>query len=137
MSSRSLETLSAAALPIFLAFEKKLTESGIDFVRSCTYRSSEEQNALYAQGRTTAGQIVTWARGGQSPHNRTEDGYPASWAADYYPLLNGKLADTNTETERALWAAMGIIGNECGLQWGGNWTARKHDFPHFQLNTGN
>ena len=33
------------------------------------YRSIQEQNALYAQGRTTPGKIVTHARGGQSLHN--------------------------------------------------------------------
>ena len=33
------------------------------------YRSIQEQNTLYAQGRTTPGNIVTHARGGQSLHN--------------------------------------------------------------------
>lgn len=136
MSSRKLGDLAAPALTRFLEFEKKLTESGIDFVRACTYRSSEEQDALYAQGRTTPGMIVTWAKGGQSPHNATEDGFPTSRAADYYPLRNGKLAGTETDMDRALWAAMGALGMECGLEWGGGWTARKHDYPHFQLPKG-
>src|ERR1043165_556102 len=34
-----------------------------------TLRTFEEQNALYAQGRTKPGQIVTNAKGGQSYHN--------------------------------------------------------------------
>jgi peptidoglycan L-alanyl-D-glutamate endopeptidase CwlK len=33
------------------------------------YRTHAEQDALYAQGRTTPGPIVTRAKGGQSPHN--------------------------------------------------------------------
>lgn len=33
------------------------------------YRSIEEQNALYAQGRTAPGKRVTNAKGGQSAHN--------------------------------------------------------------------
>lgn len=33
------------------------------------YRSFEEQDALYAQGRTTPGDIVTNAKGGESAHN--------------------------------------------------------------------
>jgi len=33
------------------------------------YRSIEEQNALYAQGRTRSGNIVTNAKGGYSYHN--------------------------------------------------------------------
>lgn len=35
----------------------------------CGFRSCTEQDALYAQGRTIAGRIVTKARGGQSYHN--------------------------------------------------------------------
>lgn len=34
-----------------------------------TLRSSAKQTALYAQGRTTPGPIVTWAEGGRSYHN--------------------------------------------------------------------
>ena len=34
-----------------------------------TYRSFDEQNHLYAQGRTKPGKIVTYAKGGQSYHN--------------------------------------------------------------------
>lgn len=36
---------------------------------TCTYRSNDEQNALYAQGRTTKGAKVTNAVAGSSPHN--------------------------------------------------------------------
>ncbi len=36
---------------------------------TCTHRSNDEQNALYAQGRTASGKVVTNAQAGQSPHN--------------------------------------------------------------------
>lgn len=36
---------------------------------TCTYRSNDEQNVLYAQGRTSRGAKVTNAQGGESPHN--------------------------------------------------------------------
>lgn len=133
MSSRALIDVGESTLKLLLAFEKKLTEAGITFVRACTYRSSTEQDALYAQGRTTPGTVVTWAHGGQSPHNTTENGIPASQAADYYPLLNGKLADCKTADEIELWQKMGQIGKTCGLEWGGDWPAQKRDMPHFQL----
>ena len=144
MSSRKIEDCSIPMQATLAEFELQLTGSGIDFVRSCTYRSSDEQNALYAQGRTAPGFVVTWAKGGQSPHNDisagmpchqpAEDGdIPASNAADYYPLLHGKLCGTLTDRELALWTKMGQIGAACGLEWGGNWTARKKDMPHFQL----
>lgn len=37
---------------------------------TCVHRSNEEQNTLYAQGRTTKGKIVTNAKAGQSKHNK-------------------------------------------------------------------
>ena len=36
---------------------------------TCTHRSNEEQDKLYAQGRTQPGKIVTNAKAGQSKHN--------------------------------------------------------------------
>ena len=133
IDSRKLDHLSVQMLACIVEFEAQLRGAGISFVRSCTYRDHETQNALYAQGRTTPGLIVTWAKGGQSPHNDTHDGHPASNAADYYPLLNGKLCDNKTDRELALWLKLGQIAVDCGLEWGGNWTARKRDYPHVQL----
>ena len=40
------------------------------FVVTSTYRSMESQNAIYAQGRTKPGNIVTNAKGGQGHHPR-------------------------------------------------------------------
>lgn len=36
---------------------------------TCTYRSNDEQTALYAQGRTVKGAKVTNAQAGESAHN--------------------------------------------------------------------
>ena len=44
-------------------------ELGIQLRITQGYRSIAEQDALYAQGRTAPGEIVTNARGGQSYHN--------------------------------------------------------------------
>lgn len=144
MSSRKLSDCSIPMQAALAEFELQLHGAGIPFVRACTYRTVDEQDELYARGRTKPGFIATWARGGQSPHNDTtagrpchnppQDGdIPASNAADYYPLLHGKLCDCKADDELALWAKMGQIGIACGLDWGGAWTARKIDRPHFQL----
>lgn len=47
----------------------ELKVMGITVVPTSCYRSIEEQDKLYAQGRTAKGAIVTKAKGGQSPHN--------------------------------------------------------------------
>lgn len=144
MSSRKLIDLSIPMFACCTEFELLLAGKGIPYVRACTYRSHHEQEALYAQGRTTPGRIVTHARGGQSPHNDTikpelmrvtskYERLPAANAADYYPLQNGKLLDDKTDAELALWEKIGQIGEACGLDWGGRWKHPKTDKPHFQM----
>ncbi|MPM42905.1 hypothetical protein SDC9_89577 [bioreactor metagenome] len=48
------------------------------------FRSVEEQDKLYAKGRTALGSIITKARGGCSNHN-------FGLAIDIVPIENGKL----------------------------------------------
>jgi len=82
------------------------------------FRSVEEQDKLYAKGRTAKGSIVTKARGGYSNHN-------FGLAVDVVPMENGKL---NWETNQ--WSLIGRIGESRGLEWGGRW--KFLDRPHFQ-----
>lgn|GEM_PF-1607643 len=98
-------------------------ELGITLRVTSGYRTYAEQNALYAQGRTTPGNVVTNAPGGYSNHN-------FATAFDVVEVRpNGSINwDTN-------WDAIGRIGTRMGLEWGGNWTSIV-DKPHFQLDTG-
>jgi len=41
-------------------------DNNIDLLITSTYRDIESQDALYAQGRTTKGHVVTNAKGGES-----------------------------------------------------------------------
>lgn len=47
------------------------------------YRPLARQAHLYEQGRTRPGPVVTYAKPGQSYHNLTVNGRPASAAADF------------------------------------------------------
>lgn len=86
------------------------------------YRSIEEQDRLYAQGRTTPGNIVTNAKGGQSFHNY-------GCAVDFVFVKEGYNA---TEV---LWQVLGSVGEKQGFEWGGRWTGFK-DRPHFEMKLG-
>jgi len=103
-------------------FERRLAERGIRVKIVCGYRSPEEQNRLYAQGRTEAGKVVTNARGGQSWHN-------FGLAADYAFVVNGQI------TWKGPWNIFGRIAHECGLEWGGDFK-RFPDRPHVQWRKG-
>lgn len=133
MSDQLFGSYAMEAQEMFSEFEHRLKESGLEFVRACVYRSDAEQERLFAQGRTAPGRIVTWARAGQSKHNRTAGGRPASHAGDYYPLLHGKLAGLNSSAERILWMQLGLAAVASGLEWGGHWPERKKDRPHVQF----
>ena len=93
---------------------------GIEVVITYGIRSYQEQEALYAQGRTTPGKIVTNAKPGTSLH---ETGI----AFDAAPLVNGKI-DWNSH----LFDTMGPIGESVGLVWGGRFKSIV-DRPHYQL----
>ena len=87
------------------------------------YRTVAEQEALYAQGRTTSGTIVTNCRG-------TSYTSPHQWgvAFDFY-RDDGKGAFNDTD---GFFAKVGAVGKSLGLEWGGDWTSFV-DKPHLQL----
>jgi len=124
INSRSLDDLAPPAKQRAEAFIAAAKEKGIDLLVTSTYRDNESQNALYAQGRTTPGNIVTRAKAGQSWHN---------WrcALDVVPLVNGKAI----WDDQAMWKQVGAIGKSCGLEWAGDWVTFK-EYPHFQYTGG-
>lgn len=129
INSRSLEELHPAARSRAEAFLSAATAAGIDLLVTSTYRDSESQAALYAQGRTKPGKVVTNAQPGQSWHN---------WrcALDVVPLRNGKpVWETKLAADQALWDEVGRIGEEAGLEWAWRWKSFK-EMAHFQFTGG-
>lgn len=93
------------------------TKAGFPIRATSGFRSANEQNALYAQGRTKPGPIVTNAKGGQSLHN------------------HGVAFDVCFISKTPYdgpWEELGKLGESIGLEWGGRWPAFV-DKPHFQL----
>lgn len=88
-----------------------------------SFRTKEEQDALYAKGRTAPGNIVTNAKGSSySSHHQ--------WgtAFDIY-RSDGKGVYTDSD---GFFKKVGKIGKSIGLEWGGDWKSPV-DKPHFQL----
>lgn len=127
MNNRNLEDLSDDVKYMALAFIDSCKREGIDVLIYCTLRSNEEQDALYAQGRTTPGKIRTNARAGQSAHNPDKSG--KSRAFDCCPMLYGK---PEWNTSSPLWMKMGVIGESVGLEWSGRWNGKLREMAHFQ-----
>lgn len=105
-------------------------KAGIAVLVTQALRTVEEQDALYAKGRTVAPigkkYIVTKAKGGQSYHN-------FGLAIDIV-ILNS-LGKADWDTKNPAWAEVAKIGKSLGLEWGGDWQGFK-DIPHFQYTGG-
>ncbi len=91
-------------------------------------RTLEQQQALYAIGRTAPGRIVTFCDGvrRKSNHQAQDDGY--GHAADLAFLVDGK---PNWDGVRP-WAFYGQVAKLLGLKWGGDFTSLV-DRPHVEL----
>jgi peptidoglycan LD-endopeptidase CwlK len=100
-------------------------ELGFEIFLTCTHRSDLEQNRLYAQGRSISGNIVTNARGGQSPHNVSPP--EGSHALDYAVLIGG-----NVSWEFSRYVAVGHIAKRYGADVGALWDDFP-DGPHIQM----
>ena len=125
ISSRNLDDLLPAVKERVERFIASAKTEGIDLLVTSTYRDNESQNALYAQGRTTAGRIVTNAKAGQSFHNYR-------CAVDVVPIVNGKPV---WDTKYQVWQTIGKLGKEAGLEWAGDWKRFK-EMAHFQYTGG-
>lgn len=88
-----------------------------------TLRTVAEQDALYAQGRTTPGNIVT-----NAPGSSYSSYHQWGTAFDFF-RNDGRGAYYDND---GFFARVGKIGVNLGLEWGGNWKSPV-DKPHFQL----
>lgn len=127
-TSTSLDSLHPYVASLARRFLDLAKANGIDVQIIVAFRSWDEQDMLYAQGRTTPGSIVTDAMGGDSYHN---------WglAFDAAPRVNGVVDWTAID----LFNRMGELGQQVGLEWGGHWTTYQIaliDRPHFQYTFG-
>ena len=87
-------------------------------------RTFQEQDELYAKGRTAPGKRVTNAKGGQSIHN-------FGLAFDYVLLRHGAVS----WTVDADWKKVAQAFMDKGWEWGGHWRSLK-DYPHLEKTFG-
>lgn len=121
---RDINELHPVLKDLALKLVERCRQEGINIKIGETYRSVERQEYLYAQGRTRAGNIVTYARG-------TSMSSYHQWrlAFDVFQNIRGD------EYNLTVLKKVGKIGKELGLEWGGDWTSFR-DYPHFQYTFG-
>lgn len=115
--------------PFVAAAEAEMAASGVTVEVISGLRSWAAQAALYAQGRTKPGPIVTKARPGSSWHNY-------GLAIDLGLFKNAVYLDEKNEAlADKLYAKIGIIAGKMGIEWAGNWKSFP-ETPHFQVTFG-
>jgi peptidoglycan L-alanyl-D-glutamate endopeptidase CwlK len=119
-SEENIATLQPRVQPFARALVHKAAAAGITIKIISGFRTFDQQETLYAQGRTTKGRIVTHAHGGHSNHN--------FGIAFDVGVFDGALY----LPESTKYAVVGALGMSLGLEWGGSWKTL-HDEPHFQL----
>jgi len=136
-SQRSEAALQGVHPNLVKVMRAAIVDTPIDFTVTEGVRTDARQKALYAQGRTTKGPVVTNKNGitNKSNHQPKADGY--GHAVDIYPFVGGKLLVTEKETIPALQTIAKHIkakAAELGIKitWGGDWKS-PYDPPHFEL----
>lgn len=119
-SEKTISTLLPEVQSYARTLVHKAAANGITIKIISGLRTYEEQNALYAQGRTAPGNKVTNAKGGFSNHN-------FGIAFDVGIFEGNKYLGDSPK-----YKAVGVLGMELGLEWGGNWKTIV-DQPHYQL----
>ncbi|KAA1180928.1 M15 family metallopeptidase [Paenibacillus sp. B2(2019)] len=124
--------------PVVMAATTVLIERcyarGVPIIITQGLRTIAEQDALYVQGRTKPGSIVTNAKGGTSYHNY-------GLAIDFaLLLLDGKQVSWDLKRDGdgdkvADWTEVVQEAKALGFEWGGDFVSIK-DAPHFQMTFG-
>jgi len=102
--------------------KQKCALEGLPLLITETFRTVQEQNDLYAKGRTKPGNIVTYVKGTdyQSSHQ---------WgvAFDIAKNIRGQ-----EYSDIAFFERVAVLAKPSGLTWGGDWRSFV-DRPHFEL----
>ena len=141
LSEKSNSILSTCHPDIQKVIRLAITRSTVDFGISHGYRTPQEQNNLYQQGRTAPGNVVTQLDGFKKKSKHNEN---PSLAVDIYCWPVQIMYD-----EAHLCYVAGVIMScaaELGvaLKWGNNWnndgllvckdpSEKFSDMPHFEL----
>lgn len=124
MSSRRIEDLIPEMQELYYSFEEKMADADLPFIITSTFRTQEEQDALYEQGRIKPGKIVTWTHKSKHIEGKAFD---IAILKNKKPTWDIKVDVDDDEVPDYQEAAE--IGRSVGLKAGADYK----DYPHFEL----
>ncbi len=135
LGAASIANLRGVHIDLVRVVTLAITLTKVDFKVIEGVRTPERQRALYAQGRTAPGPVVTWTL--NSNHFRQRDGF--GHAVDLLPApYDWKATAPFDEVARAMRLAGEMLG--IPIRWGKDWDGDgrvgekgESDSPHFEL----
>ena len=115
---RDLNQLSAQAQKACALFLEECKRQGLNVLVTETYRSQERQNYLYEQGRSRAGDKVTWTKSSRHTSRRAWDICKNVKGQEY--------------SDKSFFKKCAEIAALFGITWGGDWN-NTPDTPHFEV----
>lgn len=114
---RDISELTVNAQKACNLFLDECERQGLNVLITETYRSQARQNYLYEQGRTRAGNKVTWTKNSRHTSRR-------AW--DICKNVKGQEYSDNSFFKKC-----GEIAKNLNIIWGGDWDTP--DMPHFEI----
>ena len=134
LGERSKSRLSGVQAPLRRVVARAIEMTAVDFAVIEGLRTLARQQALYAQGRTAPGKVVTWTMNSRHLEGAAVDLAPIDSA--------GRILWEDTaafdQIAKAMFAAADDVGVR--IRWGADWDQDgaprergEHDSPHFEL----
>lgn len=114
---RNIDELLPVAQKACRLFLAECKKEGLPILITETYRSQERQNYLYKQGRSRAGNIVTWTKNSR---------HTGRMAWDICKNVKGQ-----EYSDASFFKKCGAVAKRLGIVWGGEW--KTPDMPHFEV----
>ncbi len=114
---RDISALTKDAQKACNLFLDECKRQGLSVLITETYRSQARQDYLYAQGRTRAGNKVTWTRNSRHTSGRAWDICKNVKGEEY--------------SDGSFFKKCGAVAKSLGITWGGTW--QTPDTPHFEI----
>ena len=156
--SRDINRMTPELKEKYIAFKGSMEQAGIPFIVTSVDRNILEQMALYVQGRLNLKDVNRFrkAAGLYLFKNEIENKNEVTWTLESMHVVNTMDSMLDNDLSRAFDIAIikdgkaewnlkadinenqmpdyqeaGLIGERCGLSWGGRFP--KQDIPHYQL----
>lgn len=114
---RNIDELLPTAQKACRLFLDECKKEGLNVCITETYRSQDRQNYLYEQGRSRAGNILTWTKNSKHTGRMAWDICKNVKRQEY--------------SDAAFFKKCGAVAKRLGITWGGSW--KTPDMPHFEV----